>query len=176
MLAFDIETTGINSDAVATCACAYDPDAGIDQLFFFKDGTHEDFFVLLDQASTLCAFNGARFDIPFLQERFKIPDNRVAAWRLKLHDLYEACYLSFGGAFSLNALLAANDMASKTGTGKDAIHLALEERWDELGAYCRQDTIKTHAVSNLLYVCLPVRGYPRLHLKPNGEVVVVTSI
>jgi len=67
MLAFDIETTGLDKNARATCACAYDPDAGIDQLFFFKDGTQEDFFALLDQADSLCAFNGARFDIPFLQ-------------------------------------------------------------------------------------------------------------
>lgn len=112
---------------------------------------------------------------PLSQERFDIPNDRVAAWRLKLHDLYEACYLSFGGGFSLNALLTANNIEVKTGSGKEAISLALEERWEELGEYCRQDTIKTHYVSSLPYVRVPVRGFPRLHLKANGEAVVVAS-
>lgn len=162
MLAFDLETTGLDPRTCnVTCACAYDPDAGIDRLFFFARPEHcdpfEEFFALLDSAERLCAFNGARFDIPFLQARYGLSDARVGGWMLKLYDLYEACRLGFDAGFSLNSLLSANGMDSKTGTGADAIVLAREGRWEELGEYCRQDTIKTHAVSSLQRPILPLR-------------------
>lgn len=166
MLAFDLETTGLDPavDRV-TCASVYAGD-GAGRVFFFGgdgrpcDGTDtpEAFFALLDGAARLCAFNGARFDIPFLQARYALTDARVGAWVLKLCDLYEACRLAFGSAFSLNALLAANGMESKTGTGGDAVALARAGRWGELGAYCLQDAAKTHAVSRLARVLLPTRG------------------
>lgn len=158
MLAFDLETTGLDpaSDEV-TCACAYDPENGVDIIFFFARDPPEAFFELLDRAQRLCAFNGARFDLPFLQARYAIPDARVGGWTLKLYDLYEISRLGFESGFSLNALLAANGMDSKTGTGGDAVVLAREGRWDELGAYCRQDTVKTHAVSCLDRVRMPLR-------------------
>jgi hypothetical protein len=162
MLAFDLETTGLDPEVDdVTCACAYDPDEGVDLTFFFSGGpgdTPEAFFSLLDNAPRLCAFNGARFDLPFLQTRYGIPDARVGRWALKLYDLYEACRLGFGSGFSLNAALAANGMDSKTGTGKDAVVLAREGRWDELGAYCRMDTVKTRELSRLGSILLPLRG------------------
>ena len=64
-------------------------------------------------------------------------------------------------------------MDSKTGTGLDAVNLALENRWEELGAYCRQDTLKTHAVSSLPRVRVPVRGYPDLYLEADGTPVII---
>jgi hypothetical protein len=172
MLAFDIETTGLNPrDSVVTCACAFDPDAGIDRIFFFGyDGSSEDadtpevFFALLDRADRLCAFNGVRFDLPFLQARYGLSDSRIGAWVLKLCDLYEAGRLGFGSAYSLNALLAANGLDAKTGCGADAILLAREGRWRELGEYCRQDTIKTHSVSGLSRVLLPFKMGRAVHM------------
>jgi len=162
MLAFDLETTGLDPEVDdVTCACAYDPDAGVDLTFFFQGGdgdTPEAFFALLDGAPRLCAFNGARFDLPFLQARYGIPDARVGRWALKLYDLYEACRLGFDSGFSLNAVLGANGMDCKTGTGGDAVVLAREGRWEELGAYCRQDTVKTREVSCLASVRLPLRS------------------
>ena len=111
MLAFDLETTGLDPEVDdVTCACAYDPDAGVDLTFFFRGGvgdTPEAFFALLDGAARLCAANG---------------------------------------------------LDSKTGTGGDAVVLAREGRWDELGAYCRQDTVKTRGVSLLASVLLPLRS------------------
>ena len=174
MLAFDLETTGLDpSTATVTCACAYDPSAGIDRVFYFSrpEGADspEAFFALLDAAARLCAFNGARFDLPFLQARYGLSDARVGGWMLKLYDLYEACRLGFDSGFSLNALLAANGMESKTGTGADAIVLAREGRWDELGEYCRQDTVKTHAVSSLTRPVLPLRrGRPVVRVLGGG--------
>ena len=69
MLSFDLETTGLNPATCAiTCACAYDPERGIERYFLFPLGDDpEEFLQLLDEADRLCAFNGARFDIPFLQ-------------------------------------------------------------------------------------------------------------
>jgi hypothetical protein len=162
MLAFDLETTGLDPEVdEITCACAYDPDAGVDRTFFFRGeagDTPEALFALLDASERLCAFNGARFDLPFLQVRYALSDARVGSWALKLYDLYEACRLGFGSGFSLNALLAANGFDSKTGTGGDAVVLAREGRWEELGAYCRQDTVKTHAVSCLEAIRLPLKS------------------
>ena len=160
MLAFDLETTGLDPsrDAI-TCACAYDPAAGIDRLFFPPLGDDlGPFFALLDAAPVLCAFNGARFDLKFLETRHALPAERVGAWALKLYDIYEACSLAFGSAFSLNALLGANGHACKTGSGKEAIVLAEQGRWEELGSYCRMDTVKTHEASSALCVRLPLRG------------------
>ena len=160
MLAFDLETTGLDPAAHAvTCACAYDPLSGIDVTFFPPLGDDlQPFFALLDAAPVLCAFNGARFDIPFLQTRYQLPEERVRPWILKLYDVYEACRLAFGAGFSLNALLDANGLESKTGSGREAITLAEQGRWDELGAYCRMDTVKTYEAAALPRLRLPLRG------------------
>lgn len=176
MLAFDLETSGLDPEVdEVTCACAYDPDAGVDLTFYFRgaDGdTPDAFFALLDDAPRLCAFNGARFDLPFLQTRYAIPDARVGRWALKLYDVYEACRLGFDSGFSLNALLAANGLDSKTGTGGDAVVLAREGRWDELGAYCRQDVVKTRAVSCLEAIRLPLKSGRAVVLGRGGRFAV----
>ena len=158
MLAFDIETEGLDSATHAiTCACAYDPDAGVERTFIFPLGdSREEFMLLLDEASSLCAFNGARFDIPFMARSWGVDIARVAAWMLKLVDVYEATYLCIGRGFSLNALLAANGLEGKTGSGLEAVAMAKEGRWDELGAYCMHDTRMTHAVTSMPEIVLPI--------------------
>ena len=163
MLAFDIETTGLDPmRSEVTCLCLYDPDEGIERTFMPPLGDDlGEAFRIMDTTSVLCAFNGAQFDIPFLQTRYGLQDARVGAWRLKLNDLYESCYQAFGKAFSLNAVLRANGIESKTGDGCGAIELAQAGRWAELGEYCMQDTMKTHAVTSLARKALPVRGQPR---------------
>jgi hypothetical protein len=99
MLAFDLETTGLDPrDCLITCAAVCDPDAGLERVFFFArlgvDGRlvpllddAEEFMLLLDRADRLCAFNGARFDLPFIQHVLGADPVRVSAWRLKLHDV-----------------------------------------------------------------------------------------
>jgi uncharacterized protein YprB with RNaseH-like and TPR domain len=79
MLSFDIETEGLNkySDRISV-ACIYDPDRNIQKSFNFlrKDEDTkkniEDFLKELDDAESLCSFNGARFDIPFIIQRFNV--------------------------------------------------------------------------------------------------------
>ena len=155
VMSFDIETTGLDPQVCSvTCACAYAPEAGLKETFFGPDIPK--LLDLMDRAHTLCAFNGARFDIPFLQtrceiecslvgvgpqargRRYGIDDRRVGLWVLKLLDVYEGTHKAFGGAFPLNRLLQANGMESKTGTGGEAIELARAGRWEELGEYCMQ--------------------------------------
>ena len=70
-MSFDIETTGLDPHVCSvTCACAYAPEAGLKETFFGPDIPK--LLDLMDRAHTLCAFNGARFDIPFLQTRCEI--------------------------------------------------------------------------------------------------------
>jgi hypothetical protein len=166
MLAFDLETSGLNPCVdLITCAAAFDPDAGIERVFFFarlegdtlvpRLDDAEEFMLLLDAADRLCAFNGAKFDIPFLQAVLKPAPERVLSWRLKLHDVFEACRLALCVTFPLQALLEVNGIPGKTGSGADAIRLAQEGRWEELGDYCLHDTRVTHMVSSLGRIRLP---------------------
>jgi hypothetical protein len=160
MLAFDIETTGLRpeSDSI-TCAAVYEPCSGTKQIFFFvgesKEDEQESFMRCLDNTDRLCAFNGAAFDIPFIAHCFSPPVERVAAWRLKLNDVYVACKWCLGVTFPLQLLLECNGLQGKTGSGGDAIRFFTEGRWEELGAYCLHDTCMTHMVSSLHGISLP---------------------
>jgi hypothetical protein len=157
MLAFDLETTGLDPcvDRI-TCAAAYDPAAGIERVFFFHLGdSPEEFMCLLDQADRLCAFNGGGFDLRFLAHAFDLSVERLTGWRLKLHDVFVACKWGVGVTFPLQALLELNGMEGKTGSGKEAIRLFEGHRWLELGNYCMHDARLTHRVSSLDKILLP---------------------
>jgi len=175
MLAFDIETTGLDpATCEVTCACAYD-GCGVERVFVFEPagprrtdtpmdygfgpgggwGRREEFMSLLDEAPRLCAFNGVRFDLPFLARRWKVPDARVGAWVRKLFDPFEACRLGLGLTFSLERLLSANGLRGKTGSGLEAIAMAREGRWAELAEYCMHDTRMTHAAAAMGALALP---------------------
>lgn len=170
MLAFDIETTGLGPSDTITVACAYDPVNSIRRTFIFAvDGSVDEFVDLLDSADVLCAFNGARFDIPFMQRAWSLSDERVHQWRVKLYDLYEMCFVLFQESFSLNKLLNANNMESKTGNGKEAIEWAEQGLWDNIGEYCMQDTLKTYEVSDLPVIKLPLsKNMNLLHYFPGS--------
>jgi hypothetical protein len=169
MLAFDLETTGLDPQVdQVTCAAVYDPLAGIERVFLFPVGDDpEAFMVLLDQAERLCSFNGAGFDLQFIAACFQPVEARVAAWRLKLHDVYVACKWGAGISFPLQALLDVNGLPGKTGSGKDAITLFEQGRWEELGAYCLNDTKITHMVSSLDPIVLPKTRF--MTMTPHGE-------
>lgn len=171
MLAFDLETTGLDprTDRI-TCASAYDPASGIARTFVLARGDDPaEFLALLDSADRLCAFNGARFDLAFLQHSLGVPAARVRTWRLKLHDVYEACRLALGVTFSLDALLGANGLQGKTGSGREAVVMAREGRWEELARYCLDDSRVTHQVSSLDRIHVPrTRG---LCMTSEGEFV-----
>jgi hypothetical protein len=165
LLAFDIETTGLRMGAdTVTCACAYDPDNGIEEVFLFAPSDsdseslakREGFMGLLDAAERLCAFNGVRFDVAFLARSWGVPGARVGGWVRKLVDPFEASKLALGRTFSLERLLRCNGLQGKTGSGLQAVAMAREGRWRELGEYCMHDTRVTHAAAALGTVALPL--------------------
>lgn len=156
VLAFDIETTGLRECDSVTCVCAYDPDRGVEFSACTPDGRAcEEFLQLLDAAPLLCAFNGVRFDVPFLARRWGVPRERVGRWVCKLVDPYEACRSALGVTFSLDRVLEANGVPCKTGSGLQAVEMAREGRWADLAEYCMHDTKKTHALLRLGEIALP---------------------
>ena len=174
MLAFDIETTGLDGRTCAvTAACVHcvDPHNNpLSHTFVFPNEDQEadtrsklHFLSLLDASPRLCAFNGVRFDIPFLHSAWRLPDAQVEAWALKTFDVFEAVKLSLNSTFSLDRLLAHNRLPAKTGSGLHAIHLANTGQWDALGEYCMQDTRMTYLVSTLPSISLPVALPNRPH-------------
>lgn len=177
MLAFDIETTGLKSSDIITAACLYDPERDIEYTYIFALGDDpSDFIKQMDNADQLCAFNGARFDIPFMQREWQIPQAKIQEWRLKLFDIYEMSIQVFKKGFSLNQLLMRNGIPVKTGSGKDAIVLAQTGQWAELGDYCMHDTKKTYAVSNLSRVHLPLHTTEKICLVNENNINVYFEI
>lgn len=158
MLAFDLETLGPDIQVHdATCAAVYDPEAGLARYFIFRPPRDdpEEFMRLLDDADRLCAFNGARFDLPLIERCFRPCEERVRRWRLKLHDVFETCKLALGVTFSLDSLLELNNIPGKTGSGQEAIRMALEGQLQALGEYCLNDTRRTYEVSSQARILLP---------------------
>ena len=173
MLAFDLETPGLDMEQNRiTCACAYDA-CGVERAFVFKPegsrrtdhprdygfgggwGNPEEFMMLLDAAPRLCAFNGVRFDVPFIAKQWRAPDERVGGWMRKLFDPFEASRTALQRTFPLERLLHSNGLQGKTGSGLAAIAMAREGRFDELADYCMHDTRVTHAASSLPVIALP---------------------
>lgn len=153
MLAFDIETTGLNpADNVVTVVCTQDFKTGERRAFEFarvraNEPQNEALLVqelvrAFDAAPSLCAFNGVQFDIPFLHTAFNLSDHTTAAWLMKTTDILESARLGmFGPAhtFSLNLLCEHNRVAVKSGSGLQAIKFAHEGKWDALLSYCADD-------------------------------------
>jgi DNA polymerase III epsilon subunit-like protein len=153
MLAFDIETTGLSpTNSVVTVVCT--------ECFFTGERIAYEFARVRKQepqnmqqlvremtdafnrASSLCAFNGVRFDIPFLHKAFGLPDAVVAGWLVKTTDILEACRLQIFGArhtFKLDLLCEHNGVPMKSSTGLQAIAMAHEQRWEDLRVYCADD-------------------------------------
>ena len=95
-----------------------------------------------DNAESLCAFNGVRFDLPFLHKALGLSDSTTTAWLFKTTDILEAARLGvFGPAhtFGLNLLCQHNQVQVKSGSGLQAIKFAQEHKWDELLRYCADD-------------------------------------
>ncbi|NDC89829.1 MAG: hypothetical protein EB075_13725, partial [Bacteroidetes bacterium] len=147
-----------------TVACVYDPDNGIEKSFNFFVGDVEaaklDFIRHLDDAESLCSFNGPRFDIPFVVHQFKVSDAQMQNWIGKTFDYFEICKIVFNSTCSLNALLEANGEKVKTSNGMQAVVWAEEGNWGDLVDYCMMDVKLTHKISTQKHVILPLRNRP----------------
>lgn len=163
MVAFDIETRGLNPIVKPITAAAVYDGCGLSKVFLFKGedratdlALREEFLSILDAAPRLCSFNGIRFDIPYIIKDWGLDPARAHDWVWKTVDVFEACKLGLQQTFKLAQLLAVNNMESKTGSGAEAVVLAEEGRWEELGAYCLQDTRLTYLVTAQMGVILPL--------------------
>ena len=92
-----------------------------------------------EEAESLCAFNGVRFDIPFLMTAFGIDIATITRWVMKTSDILECSRLVHGNTFSLNLLCQKNGMKMKISSGLAAVQMAIDGEWHALDAYCADD-------------------------------------
>ena len=167
MLAFDIETEGLNCTTnKIIVASVYDPDRGIQRTFNFMadpskfESERDAFLQVMEDAPSLCSFNGVRFDIPFIAAQFGVPPDQHGRWVLKTLDYFEICKLCFGSSCSLNNLLLANSLETKSSHGLQAMEWARQGNWRDVEDYCMRDAVLTHQVSTgLASVVIPLTGW-----------------
>tara|TARA_B100001758_G_scaffold247962_1_gene269301 strand:+ start:32924 stop:33649 length:726 start_codon:yes stop_codon:yes gene_type:complete len=158
MLAFDIETTGLSAldGHVITVICTEDFGTRAKKAYEFarfqddpvvfhelRDCILEDF----EKAPTLCAFNGHRFDLPFMAVALDIPVETVMRWKAKMSDIFEVCKKKWQHTFSLNLLCEANKIPVKISSGLHAVQMAADGKFDALREYCEYDV----SILNMLY-------------------------
>jgi hypothetical protein len=147
MIVFDIETTGLNNSDKVTVICTEDFESGRKQVYNFGkaacetdrqhliDALTRDF----DAATSLCAYNGIRFDLPFMQKDLKIPADKITQWVLKTSDILEQLRLRESTMCKLDHLCDINNIAMKSSDGCAAVRMAREGQWDKLEDYCAND-------------------------------------
>jgi DNA polymerase III epsilon subunit-like protein len=144
---FDIETTGLTENDMVTVVCTEQYENGVCKVFnFAKAKTNEELGRLRDElilefdnATALCAYNGVRFDLPFMQRALAIPVETVTQWVLKTSDILEQLRLRDNATCKLDYLCTLNGVPSKSSSGLEAIRMASEGRWAELEQYCAND-------------------------------------
>ena len=157
-------------DKITVCSL-YDPDQGINKVLRFvelKDGVVcyrpnyldlvEELVFDMECAETLCAFNSASFDLPFLQVAFGLNPEFIQRCILKSFDVLDIARRGFKRTFSLNLALDLNGWPQdnlKTGDGLGAVIQAREGRFEDLEEYCRQNSILTHSLSSLPVIMCP---------------------
>lgn len=166
MLAFDIETTGLSPNrSKVTVVCTEDYYTGEKKAYEFArwagegqekhDELREQLINDFNAATSLCAFNGVRFDLPFLRTALKIPDPVVASWVLKTTDILEQSRLLYKTTFSLNLLCETNQIPQKTGDGLKAIKMAESGDFDGLKDYCEDDVTILNNLYRQRHITLP---------------------
>ena len=144
-----------------TCIAAFDKSAGIDRVWNFerfpaaKDRMTQEICAIMDNATEIAAFNGIRFDLPFMQVFLGLSDEQVGRWVMKCFDPFELFKSSADTTFGLNLLLQTNGIPTKTADGKQAIVFAKEGRWKELEEYCRMDTVLTWEICSQPKIIIP---------------------
>lgn len=172
MLAFDIETTGLKAplDRV-TVVCTEDLLTGARRAYEFGKVSYEtrghdnterqmqalrnELISAFNSAKSLCAFNGIRFDIPFLQVALGIDESTIKQWIAKTTDILEESRKVYQHTFKLDTLCAVNSIETKSGDGLQAITFANENRWEELRLYCEQDVKILCDLYRVRYLTLP---------------------
>lgn len=174
-LCFDIETTGLDAtrDEV-TMICTQDLTTSDQKSYNFgilssqevsADALVKQLIKDFDEAQCLCAFNGIRFDLPFMQQALDIDEDVITRWVLKTVDPLEYLRLTGHRTASLDKICIHNNIASKSSTGLRAIEMAKDEQWDELEQYCQQDV-------NILCVLLRHRTFHHPYPHPTQDTLI----
>jgi hypothetical protein len=171
MVAFDIETLDKEPFPNAVTAAAVYGGPSFSKYFVFRTSVGDDpyadpeadekakaeFLSILDNAPCLCSFNGIQFDMRFMRVAWGLPAEQIEGWVLKTFDAFEVVRLGVQKYFSLSDFLKFNMIESKSGKGSDAIGLARRHEWEELGAYCLQDTKVTYILSTHDVIVVPLK-------------------
>jgi hypothetical protein len=159
IIGFDLETTGIDEDALITVACVWSPCGIRVSCFHGEDFTPV--LDLLDAAKYIYTFNGISFDLPRLAKKC---GRDMAPWVLKTVDplFMMKGVIGFSACMKLNDLLIANGFEPKSGSGLAAIRYWHEGNLEALSSYCMDDARLTYelcAVPSILW------GKWRVHLR-----------
>ena len=165
MLAFDIETTGLDAERHSiTIVCTEDLISGKKKSYQFArypekyEELRAELIDAFNQALSLCAFNGIRFDIPFTVSFLKVDEETTIKWLMKTTDILEQCRLRYELTFKLDMLCECNGIRMKTGDGLQAIRLVENKQWDDLLAYCEVDVEILCDLYRKRHIALPRNG------------------
>lgn len=153
-LALDIETTGVNIDHdTITCVALVGEDFELSWHMgpgYDHETRREELKSHLDTCDRILTYNGALFDIPFLQRYYGFKNAEVGTWMLKMVDPFFSARSLLGREVcpKLSQILLLNHIQPKTACGSDAVIMAREGRWEELKDYCVNDTKITFDLLN----------------------------
>tara|TARA_B100000767_G_C19610255_1_gene469540 strand:+ start:201 stop:833 length:633 start_codon:yes stop_codon:yes gene_type:complete len=114
----------------------------------------DDLCKLLSSCRAHVAFNGRRFDMVVMKKHFESQREEELAFE-RLHDpLQDISVISY---YSLNDLLAENQLGRKTASGKDAPVMWKAGRYEDLAKYCMSDVeLLAHLITKASSVALPM--------------------
>lgn len=139
---FDIETKHTFRDfnehkkLGVSVVASYDYATGKSEAFL--EGDLNQLFRLFEDASYLIGYNINSFDLPVLQAYY--PGDITT---FKTFDLLDDIKVQIGRRLALNDVVSATLSKKKSGHGLMAIDYYKEGKWDELKAYCTDDTMLT---------------------------------
>lgn len=161
---FDIETKHTFRDFSehkklgVSVVAAYDYATGKSQAFL--ESELNTLFRLFEDASYLIGYNINSFDLPVLQAYY--PGDITT---FKTFDILDDIKLQIGRRLALNDVISATCGNKKTGHGLMAIDYYKEGKWEELKAYCTDDTMFTKELFDY-----GVRHNEIYYLNENGKV------
>jgi hypothetical protein len=146
MLALDIETLGLLVEPLPaiTCVCLYDGTVEHSLPFYrvpaaVQEANRQTLLGLMDSAQALVGYNAILFDLEYIRRFFGVPEAQHSAWVKKTIDPYFFIKTQLKKTCGLNSMLGFNRMASKSGSGLQAIVWAKQGRMDRVLAYCMLD-------------------------------------
>ena len=104
---------------------------------------------LFDHADLIVGYNALGFDFPLLKRFYhrksgtNHPTRRYTAHRAKTLDIFNRVRDVTGEYFKLDTLLQRNNLAQKTGDGKQAVVMWEKGLRQELCDYCMSDVVLT---------------------------------